>query len=170
MMKEQKRLKEARNQKYFDFSDKDYVKRVFLLIIGVIVFFALAYVFINIVNGNWKLFSRENEPETAFDPNLVMCGTLFTRGDSEYLVLAYDISSEDDAVYSMLISTYNGELPLYYLDLSSGFNKACLAENGSFVNDPEKIKFAGPTLLHIKNSKIVKSYSNKDAIKNYFNK
>ena len=168
MMKEQKKIKAARNQKYFDFSDSSYVKRVFLLILGVIAFFALAYVFINVANGNWNLFSRENEKEVNYDPQLVMCGTMFNRTDSEYVVLAYHFTSEDEAFYQVLTSTYSKELPLYYLDLESGFNKACVGESNNLVNDPEKIKISSPTLIHIKNGKIVKSYITEDTIKAYF--
>lgn len=169
MLKEQKKLKEARNEKLLDFSDKEDVMKVIYISLGVLVFIGLVFVAINLFNGTWSSYERKN-PLPSLDANLLMCGTLFDTSDTEYLVLAYNIKQESDTVYSAMYGSYKGEMPIYYLDLESGFNKACVGEKSNLVNDSTKIKFASQTLLHIKNGKIVKSYTNKEEIKSYLAK
>ena len=168
MLKEQKRLKAAKNEKFIDLSEKSDLLKLVYITIGVLLFIGLVFVAINIFNGTWNIFSRENEEVVEFDESLVMCGTMFSRDDEEYLVLAYNINNEDDGLYAMFVEEYNERLPLYYLDLESGFNKTCLGEKNNLVNDSTKIKFASQTLLHIKDGKISKSYTTKEKIKEYF--
>ena len=169
MLKEQKRLKEASKEKLLDFSDKDDVKKILYITGGVVLFIALVFVVINLFNGTWNDYERENDP-VSIDGYLLMCGTLFDRGEEEFLVLAYNPKNEDDVVYSTLFDSYKGDLTLYYLDLESGFNKSCIGDKNNFVNDSAKIKFASQSLLHIKNGKIIKSYTNKEEIKDYLTK
>lgn len=166
MMKEQKRLKEARNEKFLDFSDSNDVKKIIYIAVGVVLFIGLFFVIMNLVNGTWFNYKRQN-PIPQIDTKLLMCGTIFNRTDSEYLVLAYNVNDENDIVYASLFESYTGSLPLYYLDLESGFNKGCVGEKSNFVNDSTKIIFSSQTLLHIKDDKIIKSYTGKDQIKKY---
>lgn len=170
MLKEQKRLKEQSKEKLLDFSDKDDIKKIFYISGGVLLFIAVVFILINLFNGTWNLFSRENDEPTGIDGYLVMCGTMFNKKDKEYLVLAYNIKNEDDALYSALIENYKGDLPIYYLDLEDGFNKNCLGDKNNFVNDSTRIKFASQSLLHIKDGKIIKSYTTKEQIKTYLMK
>ena len=169
IMKEQKRLKAAQKEKLLDFSDKDDVKKVIYITLGVVAFIVLVFLVMNLINGTWKSYKRQN-PTPAIDNSLVMCGTLFNKTDEEYLVLAYNIKNDDDVIYSSIYDSYNDKIPLYYLDLESGFNKSCIGEKSNLVSDSTKIKFASQTLLHIKNGKIIKSYTTKDQIKDYFMK
>lgn len=170
ILKEQKRMKAARNEKAFDFSESSDIKKTLYIAGGVVLFIGIVFILINIFNGTWNLFSRENDDPVGIDSALVMCGTMFNRADEEYLVLAYNIRNEDDGIYNTLFGTYKGDLPLYYLDLETGFNKGCVGEKNNLVSDSTKIKFASQTLLHIKNGKIVKSYTTREQIKNYLTK
>lgn len=169
ILKEQKRLKEERNVKLLDFNDKNDVKVTIYISIGVILFIGFIFLVINIAKGTWTSYNRQN-PIPSLDPKLLMCGTLYNQTDKEYLVLAYNIKNKDDVIYSALFESYKGELPLYYLDLESGFNKSCVGNKNNFVNDSTKIMFSTKTLLHIKDGKIIKSYTNKEEIKNYLTK
>lgn len=169
MLKEQKRLKEARNEKFLDFNDKNDIKNVLYISIGVILFIGVVFLIINIANGTWTSYNRKN-PIPSIDNKLLMCGTLFNRSDKEYLVLAYNIKNENDVVYNALVESYKGDLPLYYLDLESGFNKHCVGDKSSLVSDSTKIMFNTQTLLHIKDGKIVKTYTTKEQIKDYLTK
>lgn len=169
MLKEQKKLKMAQREKLIDFSEKDDILKVVYITLGVLIFIAIVFVVINLINGTWSTLKRQNET-TALDESIVMCGTMFTRPDKEYLVLAYNVNNSDDVLYASLFDSYEGDLPLYYLDLESGFNKSCLGEKNNLVNDSTKIKFASQVLLHIKDGKIIKSYTTKELIKGYFAK
>lgn len=166
MLKEQKKMKAFRNEKFIDLNDKDDLKKIGFITLGVLFFIAIVFVLINLFNGTWNLFSRKND-EVNFNPYLVMCGTLFNRQNEEYLVLAYNVNNEDDMIYNALFEGYKGSLPIYYLDLESGFNKNCVSDQSNLVNDSTKIKFNNQSLLHIKDGQIIKSYTNKEQIKNY---
>ncbi len=170
MLKEQKRLKEAQKVKLIDFNDKNDIKKIIYISVGVIVFIALAFLLMNLFNGSWNNNYKRDNNGAVLDNNLLMCGTMFDKNNEEYLVLAFNLTNEDDAIYSALIESYKGEIPLYYLDLESGFNKNCIGDKNNFVNDSTKIKFASQSLLHIKDGKIVKSYTEKDTIKDYLTK
>lgn len=172
MKKEQEKYRLERNQVFFDFNDKKTTKSIIWVSICTILFIALVFCGVNIAKGNWNLFNSENEIETEIDENLVICGTMFNTDDKEYLVLAYNFKDEQEVLYPMLIAKYNEsedeKIPLYYLNLDSGFNNNCVDKKANLVPSASKIKFSGPTLLHIKNNKIVKSYTSKDKIKDYF--
>jgi len=170
ILKEQKRIKAAQKERAFDFSEASDVKKLLYISGGVIIFIVVVFIMTNILNGTWDLFSRDNEGPVEIDTALVMCGTIFSKTDKEYLVMAYNIKNDEDSVYSALFEGYSGKLPIYYLDLESGFNKGCIGEKNNFVNNSEKIKFASQTLLYIKDGKIIKSYTTKEQIKSFLTK
>lgn len=170
MKKEQERLKRERNQVYMDFNDKNDIKKVLYVSLGVIGFVLIVFVVINIFNGTWNLFTRENDPISDQGENRVMCGTLLNRNDTEYLVLAYDFENDKNTFYPVLKDTYTMFEKIYELDLHSGFNKACVGDKTNITSDIKKLKLSGPTLLKVKDNKIVESYTTKETIKNYFSK
>ena len=168
MIKEQKRLKQQQKEVAVLFKDDKEVFNVFKIALGVILFIGLAYVVINIMNGNWNILTKNNKKETEIDTQMVMAGNMFNKEDGEYLVLAYDMKKESDAFYGVLISNYSDTKTLYYLDLSSGFNASFIGDKTVISNDLAKLKFGGPTLLNIKGDKIIKSYTTEKEITNFF--
>lgn len=167
MKKEQEKLKRQQAEKYFDFNDKDDVMKIIKISLGVVLFIGVIFVLINIFNGTWNLFTRENAEISDQGENRVMCGTMFEQTDSEYLVLAYEFDNEDQIIYPVLQGTYQGALTIYTFDLKSGFNKTCVGEKSNITTDVTKLQLSGPTLLHIKDKKIIASKTDKESIKNY---
>ena len=170
MIKEQKRIKQEQKEVATLFKDDKEVYNVFKIALGVILFIGLAYVGINLINGNWKIFTKDNIKTEEIDNKMVMVGTMFNKEDGEYLVLVYDMKDEAEKFYSALTNNYYDQPNLYYLDLSSGFNDKFIGEKTVISEDLDKLKFAGPTLLLINKDKITKSYITEDDIVNYFNK
>lgn len=168
MLKEQKRLKEERKQVENLFQDDKEVYKVFKIALGVILFIGLAYVLINIFNGNWNILTSKNKEATEIDSKMLIAGTLFNKEENEYLVLAYDMKDEKQNFYGSLTSSYSKTPNLYYLDLSSGFNNSFIGSSTVISNDLTKLKFGGATLLLIKGDKILKSYTQENDIVNYF--
>lgn len=168
MLKEQKKIKEERRQTQYLFNDDKEVYNVFKIGLGVILFIGFVFVAINIFNGNWNLFNKSNIKEATIDPSMVIVGTMFNKSEDDYLVLAYDMQDDSNAFYAALAEKYAGNLSMYYLDLSSGFNKAFLGDKTVISNDLKTLKFSGPALLVINNDKIIKSYTTESAIVNYF--
>ena len=170
MIKEQKRLKQEQKEVATLFKDDKDVYKVFKIALGVFLFIGLAYAAINILNGNWNLFTKKNVPVTEIDSKMVMVGTMFNKEESEYLVLAYDMKDETYGFYEVVESNYNGTSKLYLLDLSSGFNRDYLGNKTVISSDLTILKFAGPTLLVIKGDKITKSFTTEKDIVNYLSK
>lgn len=170
IIKEQKRLKQEQKQVASLFQDDKEIYNVFKITLGVVVFIALAYVGINLINGNWKVFTKDNIETEAINEKMLLVGTMFNKEDGEYLVLAYDMKNEKDNIYEALTNNYSDRPNLYYLDLSSGFNSKFIGEKTVISNDLDKIKFGGACLLLIKKDSIIKSFTTENDIVNYFNK
>lgn len=169
MLKEQKRLKQERKEAATLFKDDKEVLNVFKIALGVILFLGLSFVIINIMNGTWNLFTSKNDKTESIDNTMVMVGTMFNKSDEEYLVMAYDLSDENQTFYSALIDNYTKKT-LYKLDLSSGFNANYVGDTSNITNDLSKLKFSSPTLLVIKGNNIVSSYNTETEIRDYFDK
>lgn len=170
ILKEQKKLKQDRNQVYMDLSKKEDASKILYIALGVIAFLGIAFVLVNIINGTWNIFNKKNDYVSEIDSTLVMCGTMFDKEDEEYYVLAYHIDSTDEQIYSAIMDKYSDK-KIYRLDLSSGFNKSCVSSDKSVISsDLSKLKLTGPTLLRIKDKKIINSYTNKNDIVEYFEK
>ena len=169
MIKEQKKLKQQQKEVATLFQDDKEVYNVFKIALGVLLFIGLIYAGINIFNGNWKLFTKENIPTEEVDEKMLLVGTMFNHEDGKYLVLAYDMKDEKQAFYTALVNSYQSEPNLYFVDLGSGFNDKFIGEKTVISNDLSKLKFSGPTLMEINKDKIVKSYIKESEIIKYFN-
>jgi len=166
MKKEQERLKRERKQ-VMTLNNESDIKTVLFVSLGVVVFIGIVFVLINIFNGTWTLFTRENTPISDQGENRVMCGTMFEIEEPEYLVLAYDFSADDAFVYETYIGTYNMFAGIYSLDLNSALNNSCVGEKTNITKELEGLQLSAPTLLKIKDGKIVSSYVGRDKIKDY---
>ena len=167
MIKEQKKLKKERKEAEQLFRDDKEIYNVFKIALGVIVFVALAYLFVNVMKGNLNFFNKRNIPTEDIDSSMVIVGTMFNKSEEEYLVIAYDMSDDTNNYYSALVSNYQGEKKLYKLDLSSGFNKDFVGDTAVINSDLEKLKLANPTLLVVKGDKIVSSKTKEEDITKY---
>lgn len=169
MLKEQKKLKQQQKEVQTLFKDDKEVFGVFKIALGVLLFIGLAYVGINILNGNWNILTKENKQTTEIDSTMVIAGTMFNKEEGEYLVLAYNMKDKKEEFYGALANNYSDtSKKLYYLDLSSGFNDKFIGDKTVISNDLEKLKFGGATLLVIKGDKITKSYTNEEQIVKFF--
>ena len=169
MLKEQKKLKQQRKEVETLFKDDKEVFKVFKIALGVLVFIGIAYVGINILNGNWNILTKDNKKTTEIDSKMVITGTMFNKEEGEYLVLAYNMKEKKDEFYSALASNYSDtSRNLYYLDLSSGFNDKFIGDKTVISNDLAKLKFGGATLLVIKGDKITESYTTEEKIVKFF--
>lgn len=162
MLKEQERLKKEKKMLQEDIKKEDLVKSLLVITLGVIAFLGIAYFGMNVIKGNIK-FGKE---ETRIDDTIekaVICGTLLNQEETEYYVLAYSFNDNDtQKIYSGVMSMYSGTI--YQLNTDSGLNKSCVGEKLVVNNDISKLQLTSPTLLQIKDKKIIKSYSSYDEI------
>ena len=113
-----------------------------------------------------NILAKDNKPkdsvsEDKSDYDWIIFGNLFTRPYDEYYALVLDYN-KDYSTFNSLVSNYNlgaNSLKVFYIDsqdyLNDKYMKPETNLNAKTLEEIE-IKDTGVTLIHIKNSKIVK--------------
>ena len=104
MEKEKKGLKELE----LDDSSKN-IKNGIIISVCVIGFVLLMFVFTKVKTGEWNLFTRENEMNytAEIQSTKILCGSILNRKDTEYFVLAYELTEDEAAIYESILDNYN---------------------------------------------------------------
>ena len=110
-----------------------------------------------------KLANKKNSQDITYASgniatDKVIVGTMLNRG-GEYYVLCYDTSKNDANIYVTYGENYKNKkaLDLYYLDLSSEFNRKYYVDEDSNkeAKKIDELKITDGTLIRIKDGKIV---------------
>lgn len=110
-----------------------------------------------------KLANKKNNQDITYASgsiatDKVIVGTMLSRG-GEYYVLCYDTSKNDANIYVTYGENYKNKkaLDLYYLDLSSEFNRKYYVDEDSNkeAKKIDELKITDGTLIRIKDGKIV---------------
>lgn len=128
-------------------------------------FIVLLVVIAIILVGLWitKLANKKNSQDITYASgniatDKVIVGTMLSRG-GEYYVLCYDTSKNDANIYVTYGENYKNKkaLDLYYLDLSSEFNRKYYVDEDSNkeAKKIDELKITDGTLIRIKDGKIV---------------
>ena len=169
----QKRLeKEKRDLREYNKKNEGVNVRTFVYItIGVVGFIFLMFAFTKIKTGEWNLFTKKNSVTYTAEvqSTKILCGSILNREDPEYFVLAFEMQEENAILYETVVERYSNSLtgmPLYKVDLSNSRNAICKGESISNKDDITSLKLSVPTLLKVKEGKIMESYTDYDSIKN----
>ena len=128
-------------------------------------FIVLLVVIAIILVGFWitKLANKKNSQDITYTSgniatDKVIVGTMLNRG-GEYYVLCYDTSKNDANIYVTYGENYKNKkaLDLYYLDLSSEFNRKYYVdeESNKEAKKIDELKISNGTLIRIKDGVIV---------------
>lgn len=128
-------------------------------------FIVLLVVIAIILVGFWitKLANKKNSQDITYASgniatDKVIVGTMLSRG-GEYYVLCYDTSKNDANIYVTYGENYKNKkaLDLYYLDLSSEFNRKYYVDvdSNKEAKKIDELKITDGTLIRIKDGKIV---------------
>lgn len=146
-------------------------KKMIIILAVLIVILVIFYLIAAIVTGKIDL-NKNEEPEIQYSE--ILAGSTFKQNDTEYVVLYYDFTNENASDYTSLVSTFtnNESNPtLYTVDLSRKFNSAYIKTDEESVNkNPTKatdLKLTNPTLIKIKDQKVIDYIEGYDQIKNY---
>lgn len=157
-------MKKVKMEKYGNDDVKLVYKFILLLVIVIIVGVGFYFLTDKVVK---KSETPSNEIEINY--NNATVGTILNRPYNEYMVLLYDSEKSEAAYYGTLLSkfTSNSEDKIYFVDLSLKENKEYVKEtsNKNFESIDEAA-FSGPTLLKIKDGKVVNFLETKEEIKN----
>lgn len=164
--KEKKQMKE-----YNDSNHGINVKTFVIIAVCVIGFIFMMFAFTKIKTGEWNLFTKANSLKYTAEAQTtkILCGSVLNRDDNEYFVLAYEMTEDNASIYETIVERYNSsasKIPLYKLDLGNSRNNICRGDSLNIVNDVTQLKLVVPTLIKIKDGKIVENYTNYETIKN----
>lgn len=171
-----KRLeKEKKEMRSFTLNDtSSNIKTTLIITACVVGFVLIMFAFTKIKTGEWDLFTKHNDPVYAAEAQTtkILCGQVLNRSDDEYFVLAYELKEDSVSLYDSILEKYNqssSKIPLYKVDLSNSRNNICKSDTIKISNDITQLKLSVPTLIKIKNGKIVESYTTYDKIKSVLN-
>lgn len=173
--KDYKKKLEKEKKDLRDYNEKNEginTKTFIYITIGVVGFILLMFVFTKIKTGEWNIFTKENSFKygAEIQNTKILCGSVLNREDSEYYVLGFNMQDDNASLYESIVEKYNGskdKLPLYKLDLSNSRNNICKSDTLNITSDITTLKLVTPTLIKVKDGKIIENYTNYDSIKNH---
>lgn len=142
----------------------------FFIVLGIVIVLIIGVFFLS------KFLLKEEAKDLTYQSgsvstDIAIVGTLLNQPENEYYVLAYDTNSTYASAYVTYGEYYTTKLSdkaikIYYLDLSSAFNKDYYVTENSNpkatkVND---LKIIDGTLIKIKNGKITEYIEGIDKI------
>lgn len=146
----------------YENDDVKLVKKLIVILI-VVVLVAVGFYFLT-DKVVMKEETEDKQVEINYDNATI--GTILNRPYDEYLVLLYNSEESEAAYYSTLLSNYDGESKIYFVDLSLKSSEDYIGEKSSGVFKSIKdAKFSGPTLLEIKDGKVSSFLETKEEIK-----
>lgn len=122
-----------------------------------------------VTNKNKNNTYTENTTATIqYDKILV--GQILSQKEKDYYVLVEKETDKYVELYNYYLSSYDGEnkdFKYYRVDLGDVFNGNHIGEKTDLKGRLSEFKFAGTTLLRIKNGVISETYQNRESIISY---
>lgn len=156
-------------RQYKNVEESNEIKKIIKITIGVLLFFGIVYLVAGLLTGEIK-FKEEKKEEVAIQYSEILAESTFKQKDSEYYVVFYDFDGNEAVLIDAFSSNLSSDATLYKVDLSKAFNKNYIAEDGKTKSSPKNVnelKVVNPTLIKIKNKKVVKFQKGIDKIKEY---
>jgi len=131
----------------------------FLIVLVIVILLIVGVFFLS------KLILKEEAADYQYQSgtvknNIAIVGTILNQPEKEYYILAYDTKGTDASAYVTYAEYYTGKkekaTKIYYLDLSSAFNKDYYVTDNSNPKAQKisDLKIKDGTLLKISNGKI----------------
>lgn len=144
----------------------DQVKKFVIILFGVALICFFAYLF----TAKFLVKEESNKKaDVTIEYTSTDVGNIFNRPYDNYFVLAVDKTSKDSSYYEGIASTYSNESKskkVYNLDLSLKVNKKYVGKSNRNAKNASEVSLTSPTLIEIKDGKIVNYYDTKESITN----
>lgn len=147
--------------------------------VGVIVVLVLTYLITALVSGEIKLGGKNQEAkqEVSIQYEEIMAGQILNRNHDEYYVLLFNFTDTFASYYLSLKDNYITEddtLPFYIVDLEKYNNQDISTEKEeeviTNVDDVNSLKVISPTIIKVKNHRVIESIIGRESILNFFSK
>lgn len=147
--------------------------------VGVIIVLVLTYLITALASGEIKLGKKnqEEKKEVSIQYEEIIAGQILNRNHDEYYVLLFNFTDTFASYYLSLKDNYITEdnaLPFYIVDLEKYSNQSISTEkeeeivtNIDNVND---LRVMNPTIIRVKNHRVVESIKGRESILNFFSK
>lgn len=152
--------------------------KIIKITIGVVLVLALTYFVTALASGEIKFGKtkvEEEKKETSIQYEEIMVGQMLNRSDDEYYVLLFNFTDTFASYYLSLKYSYAKEdnsLPFYIIDLEKSVNKDYVLKDGEkLIDKPVRLvdfKATSPTIVKIKNRKIIERISDRDNVLKFF--
>ncbi len=171
----QKKKKQKLNYEKSYGSDNEVLKIVKILI-GVVLFLVVFYFLAMLMTGEIKLGNKGKQEEAATEIQYdeILAGETFTKKESEYYVFYFNFSENIATTYLTYRDGYIGKtdhFPMYMVDLEKGFNTRYITkedeEREEYPENIDALKVTSPTILKIKDKKVVERIEGKDEVKEF---
>ena len=156
-------------------SDMEYIK-IIKITIAVISVLAFTWFVTALISGEIKFSSEEEkEEEVSIQYEEIIAGQIFNRAEEEYYVLLFNFTDNFASYYLSLIDTYDtieDSLPFYIVDLEKKVNEQYVLQEGEGLiekpNSLAKFKATNPTIVRIKNGRVVERISERENVLTFF--
>ena len=147
--------------------------------VGVVSVLVLTYLITALASGEIKFGkkSQETKQEVSIQYEEIMAGQILNRNHDEYYVLLFNFTDTFASYYLSLKDNYITEdnaLPFYIVDLEKYSNQNISTEkeeeiitNIDNVND---LRVMNPTIIKVKNHRVVESIKGRESILDFFSK
>jgi len=170
----QKKKKQKLNYEKNYGSDNEVLKIVKILI-AVVLFLVVFYFLAMIMTGEIKFGNKKKEEvATKIQYDEILAGETFNKNEEEYYVFYFNFSEKISSNYLTYREEYlkkSEHFPMYMVDLEKGFNTSYIRNNEEEREEyPESIgnlKVTSPTIVKVKDKKVVERMEGKDEVKEF---
>lgn len=163
-----KRRKESKRIEEVISEDSNFMDK-FFIVSGVILFLLCFYILtVYITNKNTDSDNKNNTNTVEVSDDQIILGRSLSMGKGDYYVVYYTV---DNTTMAEIVNNYNGELPLYKVNMSDAFNSK-YSTDGESNKNPSKVsefKVNGPTLIKVSNKKVVDYIEGEESIRTNLN-
>lgn len=148
--------------------------KIVKILLGVVLFLGLFYFLAMVMTGEIQFGNKKKDKEEVLiQYDEILAGQTFNRSEEEYYVLYYNFSDKIGSTYLAYKDNYSGQYdsPIYLVNLEDGLNIGYVADDMTEIEEyPENtdnLKVSNPTILKIKEHKVVERITGKDDVKSY---
>ncbi|MCI8588730.1 MAG: hypothetical protein HFG40_03670 [Bacilli bacterium] len=155
------------------YGSENEISKIIKILIGLCAFLIVFYFLALLMTGEIKLGGKGNQDEKKVEIQYdeIIAGETFTKEEEEYYVFYFNFTEKLSSTYFLYRDSYvekEEHLPMYLVDLEKGFNKGHVTKDQEEREDhPENIealKVTSPTIIKIKDKKVVERVEGKDEV------
>ena len=156
-------MKKKNSLIYADNESKDQILAGTKIIFGILLAAFLLCALTFMAEGNYRF----GEEEVEFSTDEIIAGETFNRPESEYYVVFYQASDDNNIVST--IASLTTTKKIYKVDLDNGFNKNIIGDNNKEASKASELQVENPTIIKIVDHENAAYLSGAEKVLEYLN-